>query len=226
MPSGIYGIHNVVNDKWYIGQSQDIHRRWRQEKVGLRNGAIHRKGDNTHISSDWLKYGEDSFEWVILEYCSMNKLNDREMYWINVKDSYRNGYNQTLGGDGHRGYHKPVSQETREKISKSLQGKLKGEKHPMYGKHHTKESCEKNREAHKGVKSNLYGKPAFNRRSIICIETNTRYDCIKDASAIFGINKSNISQVCQGKRKSAGGYHWAYVDNLKTKGAIALHDDN
>ena len=226
MQSGIYGIHNVVNDKWYVGQSQDIPRRWRQEKAGLRNGAIHRKGNNQHISSDWLSYGENSFEWVILEHCSTDVLNEREMYWISVKNSYRNGYNQTLGGDGHRGHHRIVSQHTKEKISKSLKGKFKGEKHPMYGRHHTTESCDKNREAHKGVKSSLYGKPAFNRRQIICIETNTCYDCIKDASAIFNINKSNISQVCQGKRKTAGGYHWAYVDAIKTKGEKILYDSN
>ena len=36
------------------------------------------------------------------------------------------------------------------------------------------------------------------------------YPSIKEAERITGINNSNISQVCQGKRKTAGGYQWRY----------------
>ena len=27
---GIYGIHDELTDEWYIGQSRDIYRRWRE----------------------------------------------------------------------------------------------------------------------------------------------------------------------------------------------------
>lgn len=42
-------------------------------------------------------------------------------------------------------------------------------------------------------------------------ETN-RYNSISQASEITNINLSNIAQVCQGNRKSAGGFAWEYVE--------------
>ena len=36
------------------------------------------------------------------------------------------------------------------------------------------------------------------------------YPSIKEAERITGINNSNIVRVCQGKRKTAGGYQWRY----------------
>ena len=38
------------------------------------------------------------------------------------------------------------------------------------------------------------------------------FDSIMDASRELKINNSNISMVCKGKRKWAGGYGWKYVD--------------
>lgn len=44
------------------------------------------------------KYGKDNFIIEQIEQCNQEDLNDREKYWINFYDSYRNGYNSTLGG--------------------------------------------------------------------------------------------------------------------------------
>ena len=38
------------------------------------------------------------------------------------------------------------------------------------------------------------------------------FDSIKEASKVIGINHSNITSVCKGFRKWAGGYGWKYVD--------------
>lgn len=94
--TGIYGIHNTITDTWYVGQSLDIKNRWYQHKQALR----HNTHPNNHLQRSYLKYGEDAFEWYILEECDATKLNNREMFWINEKDSFYDGYNQTLGGDG------------------------------------------------------------------------------------------------------------------------------
>jgi hypothetical protein len=48
------------------------------------------------------------------------------------------------------------------------------------------------------------------KRKIKCIETQIIYDSIKEAQESLGI--ANISAVCSGKRKTAGGYHWEYVE--------------
>lgn len=50
------------------------------------------------------------------------------------------------------------------------------------------------------------------QRKVKCIELNTVYDSIKQASAKTGCKKSNIVNVCKGKKKTTGGYHWEYVD--------------
>ena len=46
------------------------------------------------------KYGEENFYIELLETVPIQDLNEREKYWINYYDSYNNGYNSTLGGDG------------------------------------------------------------------------------------------------------------------------------
>ena len=44
------------------------------------------------------KYGKDKFHISLLEEVSIERLNEREKYWITYYDSYNNGYNLTLGG--------------------------------------------------------------------------------------------------------------------------------
>ena len=46
---------------------------------------------------------------------------------------------------------------------------------------------------------------------IRCIETNTVYDSLQQAQTITGIH--NICRVIHGKRKTAGGYHWEYIND-------------
>ena len=80
-----------------------------------------------HLLRAWHKYKENNFKFMILERCSRDKLNDREVYWIAYYDSYYHGYNQTKGGDGCLG--KVWTNEEREKISRpvfqiSLDGKI------------------------------------------------------------------------------------------------------
>ena len=39
------------------------------------------------------------------------------------------------------------------------------------------------------------------------------YDSLKQAGEENNINYTNISSVCNGKRKSTGGYYWQFIDN-------------
>ena len=105
---GIYKIENKVNSKVYIGQSIDIENRWKCHISYLSRG-IH---NNKHLQSAWDKYGKENFVFSVIEECDIENLNKREIYWINNFDSYKNGYNLTLGGDGG----KTIEPETVEKI--------------------------------------------------------------------------------------------------------------
>lgn len=93
MPN-IYIIKNKINDKVYIGQTiNKIETRFINHKMASRI-------EDTKFYRAIRKYGEDNFYIELLEEVDINSLNEREQYWINFYDSYNNGYNSTLGGDG------------------------------------------------------------------------------------------------------------------------------
>jgi hypothetical protein len=46
---------------------------------------------------------------------------------------------------------------------------------------------------------------------VMCVETNKTYSSASAVQRETGICQSHISQCCNGKRKTAGGYHWKFV---------------
>ena len=48
-------------------------------------------------------------------------------------------------------------------------------------------------------------------KKILCVETGEIFESISDASRKTGVDFRLISAVCLGKRKTTGGYHWAYA---------------
>lgn len=90
---GIYKIQNKINGKIYIGQSVNITRRLWEHKT-FKNA----KPEN--IDYYIQKEGIENFKYDIIEECEKDSLIEREKYWIQYYDSYNNGYNQTLGGEG------------------------------------------------------------------------------------------------------------------------------
>jgi group I intron endonuclease len=82
-----------------------------------------------------------------------------EIYLIDFwrKNSINKLCNITDGGEGTLGY--KFSETTKQKISESQKIRLSNKlNHHLYGKKHTKESIEKNRESNRGEKSFFYGK--------------------------------------------------------------------
>lgn len=51
-----------------------------------------------------------------------------------------------------------------------------------------------------------------NTRKVICVETKVIYGSITKASNEKGISRTVIIYACIGRQKTAGGYHWKYVD--------------
>lgn len=90
----IYKITNKVNGKSYIGQTRyTLEFRWRQH--------IHKK-DNTYFHNAIKKYGFENFTLEILEECPVSNLNEREIFYIAKYNTFKDGYNLTIGGDGNR----------------------------------------------------------------------------------------------------------------------------
>lgn len=89
---GIYRITNLLTGKSYIGQSVHIEERIRRHKQCPK--------DQLHypLYQDMCQFGIDNFNFEILEVCTPELLNEREIYWIAFYDTYYSGYNQTKGG--------------------------------------------------------------------------------------------------------------------------------
>lgn len=98
MTCGIYKIENLINHKVYIGQSRKIESRWVKHKSACFNENAHEY--NTPLYRAIRKYGLNNFSFEIIDECDIKELNDKEKYWIAKYNSFFNGYNLTLGGDG------------------------------------------------------------------------------------------------------------------------------
>jgi group I intron endonuclease len=86
---GIYQIRNKVSGLIYIGQSSKINSRWighrhllRTQSDRLNRGEEPSKRCNRHLLYSWAKYGEDAFEFTVLENCALSDLTAREKFWI------------------------------------------------------------------------------------------------------------------------------------------------
>lgn len=131
--AGIYQIKNTVSQKVYIGLSKNIEGRFVKHLQRLRKNT-HR---NKHLQSAFNKYGEDCFEFEILEECDEDSLSEKEKQWISETKSCNNkyGYNKTFGGefgklhpDIYKRYSemykgRPISEEQKRQISKTLTGR-------------------------------------------------------------------------------------------------------
>jgi group I intron endonuclease len=73
------------------------------------------------------KYGKEIFDRIILEDNIENDvLNDREIFYIKQEDTFNNGYNSTVGGDGGGHWIYQKSQEEIKLISEVKSKKLSG----------------------------------------------------------------------------------------------------
>ena len=130
----IYVFRNIINDKVYVGQTYNPS----QRKAGHLNGA--RKGHDHPFYRSIRKYGEENFNFEVIEECNDSDVDEREKFWIAHYDSTNRdkGYNLERGGKG-------VSKEHRRKLSQAL----KGNKHCV-GRKISNETRWKTGAAHRG----------------------------------------------------------------------------
>lgn len=105
--TGIYKITNITNGKSYIGQSTNIHKRWKKEIKDSNNANS--QSYNYPLMRAFRKYGINNFKFEVIEECKIEELNKKEIYWIDYYDTFFHGYNQTFGGD-------TTSRQPKEKI--------------------------------------------------------------------------------------------------------------
>lgn len=91
---GIYKITNQVNGKVYIGQSVDIQRRWKEHRIRPFNSNSEQY--NCPLYRSIRKYGIENFNFIVLEECSINDLNEKEQFYIKKYNSINRDYGYNL----------------------------------------------------------------------------------------------------------------------------------
>lgn len=79
---GIYVIRNVRTNHLYVGQSTRTGDRWLHHKSCLRRNSH----GNPHLQNSWNKYGEESFEFLVVQTTSRDvaTLAESEQFWIDT----------------------------------------------------------------------------------------------------------------------------------------------
>lgn len=196
MTCGIYMIKNKKTGQIYIGQSNNIEKRYRQH-------CNHNAKGHSYVERAIEKYGNDSFDCIVIEELpnSIDILNQREKYWINYYNTYNDNfhYNLTEGGDINPMKDKRISEKVRVKNQEYWNNggreeqsiRFAGKNNPFYGKHHNEKTIQK-------IKNNqtlLYG------------EDNSRFK--KSNNTIY-------IEIRKGRNKSTKqGFSYYYIENSK-----------
>ena len=221
MSIGIYQIKNLLNGKVYIGQSVDIEKRWSTHKAELKNNYHY----NIHLQNAWNKYGEDNFEFSIIEECDMDELNAREIFWISKLNSCNSGYNLTTGGGNTDSFSKSIIQfDCRGNELRRYASISEAETATSICYSQISECCSNKRKTAGGyiwqyeegfvaIPQWHFDARMFNK---ICQITKAgklinTFPSAAEAKRVTGVCDTSIIRCCHGKLKTAGGYFWAFA---------------
>lgn len=193
---GIYCIENLVNGKKYIGQSVNIERRKNRHFRELNSS----KSPNKILQRAWNKYGEENFNFYVIEICEKENINDREIFYIKEMKSNAvdGGYNISWGGNA------PmagvlVTDEHRKKLSIANSGK----NNAMYGKKLSKETLDK-------ISKALSGR------------THSELSNLNNSKGQFGNKRKNSSSKYFGVNIDKLGFFICRIRNIYTKERLYL----
>jgi group I intron endonuclease len=182
--------------KEYIGQTahEDFQLRLNGHMSDVKNGR------KRHMYNAIRKYGWDQFTIEILHSFSregewQERLDELEIQEIAQRGTLApGGYNNETGGNKNKVLH----EDTKELMSSVRSG----EQHAMFGKHHQDEAKDLIRDA------NRKEVQQWSRDGSEFIRT---FRSIEEATRETGADGSHICKVSKGERKTAGGFHWKFV---------------
>lgn len=130
--TGVYQIVNLVNGKCYVGSSVQIESRIFKHLAFLRRG----NHPNAHLQAAFSKYGEQAFDYKLLEVCRKDVLLGREQFYL---DALSPEYNICKIAGNTLGYKHGAVAKAKMVVAN------KGNKR-MLGKEHSEEAKQKMRE--------------------------------------------------------------------------------
>lgn len=188
----VIGIYKITNPKGkvYVGQSIDIkNRKYKYQTACCKS--------QTKIYNSIKKYGWINYSFEILVECNVSELNEKEIYYIDFYNSFKNGLNSTVGGNSSL-----LSQEHKAKISNSLKGKSRLFCTLYKVKMTKKLNPVKMSDDNKKRLSDLRN-PNFlysNNKPVIDLINGIFYDSLKEVSNLYNINYNTLKGRLNGSK--------------------------
>ena len=119
----IYKITNDINNKIYIGKTiNSVEDRFKRHIQDAMSNRL-----DTHFARAIREYGPEHFHVTSIDMASNeSELDQKEQYWIQYYNSYNDGYNSTLGGEGGNTYIGKTTKEMNEIKQKIRESKIGG----------------------------------------------------------------------------------------------------
>lgn len=202
----IYLHKNKINGKCYVGQTcQKPEARWGAQGHGYK--------EQQYFYRAILKYGWENFEHFILEEnISEDKVDEREAFWAGYYHALApEGYTLRVGSQNHIQDSKKMWEIRSQASKKNWQNpeyrkKISQKRKEEWENPKIREICLKNLDW-----TGKSGAKHPQSKKVQCIETGLIYGSMREAERMTGICYNNISQVCSGQRKTAGGFHWKII---------------
>ena len=196
---GIYGIKNIKTGFVYVGQTRNsFWARYRAHKTGLK----HDKAVNSLLRSDYKKYGEENFEFYIIEVCEDYRgLDEKEVFYVKKYKELNRSYNISDGGSFLEGRH--LSEETRRKMRESSRHLSPTEEHKrilseyMSNRTVSEETRKKLADINTGEKSPV---AVFSNDDVVSIKKMILNGVLlKDIVDIYGCSYGAVSAIATGR---------------------------
>lgn len=208
----IYQITNDINQKIYIGKTEfSIEKRFKEHCWD----ASRERNEKRPLYNAMRKYGIEHFHIELIE--ETDNPEEREIYWIEKKQSFKNGYNATIGGDGRKyiDYDLVIATYQEIKNINEVSRRLNINSDTI-----SRILKEKDKKIYSSpeVGQFYYGK-LIKQLDINTGELIQVFPSIKSAAKFLRPNSSSlggvvshISDVCNNKRRSAYGYKWEFIN--------------
>lgn len=109
-------------------------------------------------------------------------------------------------------------ENTRKVFAEGHNKNVAGKNNPMYGRKQTKESRAKMSATRTGMKlseSHRRNIGCAQEKPVLCVEENKSFRSAKEAARHYGAYGNNISQCCNGIRKTCHGFHWKFIERTE-----------
>lgn len=189
----VCGIYKITSPskKIYIGQSINC---WWRKYLYSRMSC----GKQPKLYNSFKKYGFEKHIFEIIHVCEPFELNELEIYYIALYQSFESKYGLNLKAGGGQGG--ALSKESRENLSR----KKTGIKISENGRRNMSKA---QRESQNRRKKNVY---QFDLNG----KMMKSFKGAREASEELGLNISGIKDCCKKNQVSAYGYYWSYDPNF------------